>query len=159
MANVDSFSPIGGTYRPRYVGVGVGGTLQNITPPGPGSQAETASVPKVERSLQVNPGLPVQWYKQVLPSPDPTDPAQFPTAYSSRIRGIFGYDDVSFPGCKDALDVVYGTDVPISEVGLYTSQAALTTIPGAAGLIAYHTFRPISKTPNFVLELAWDLKF
>jgi hypothetical protein len=49
-------------------------------------------------------------------------------------------------------------DVSESGVGLFTSEAARDTKPTNIGLIAYNIFAPIVKTPNLVLEIAWDLR-
>lgn len=147
--DVDTYSPVGRTYRVRYVGVGVGGTLQSISPPGPGGQTEHAGVTGLERQVLVT---ATDYLKQVEPNDDTNDPLQFPDDYTVRIRAIFGYDDVSF-----AAQPTYGTNVPLTEFALYTSQAALT-VTGGSGLVCYHQVSPFSKTPDFALELVWELR-
>lgn len=147
--NEDTFSPIGITYRARYIGVGIGGTLQTISPPGPGGQTEHAGVTGLERQVLVN---ATDYYRQIEPNDDPNDPLQFPDAYSVRVRAIFGYDDISFPA-----QPTYGTNVPLTEFALYTSQAALT-VAGGDGCVCYHQVSPFSKTPDFALELVWELR-
>ena len=93
--------------------------------------------------------------KQVRPQDDDTDTETFPTDFSIRFRAIMEYDDVSFAAQLYSL----GTDVPISEAGLFTSEATPDDEPDGRGMIAYNIFTPISVTPNFYLELAWELRF
>lgn len=147
--NTDTYSPVGKTYRVRYVGVGVGGTLQTISPPGPGGQTEHAGVTGLERQVLVT---ATDYLRQVEPSDDTNDPLQFPDDYTVRIRALFDYDDISF-----AAQPTYGTNVPLTEFALYTSQAALT-VAGGSGLVCYHQVSPFSKTPDFALELVWELR-
>jgi hypothetical protein len=145
----DMYSVTGATFRARYVGVGIGGTLQSISPPGPGGQTEHAGVTGLERQVKVT---TADWLKQLEPNDTLSDPLQFPDDYTVRLRAIFAYDDISFPD-----QPLYGTNVPVTEVALYTSQAALA-VAGGNGCIAYHQFSPFSKTPAFALELIWELR-
>lgn len=147
--NADSYSAVGKTYRARYIGVGVGGTLQTISPPGPGGQTEHAGVTGLERQVKIT---ATDYLRQLEPNDDLTDPLQFPDDYTVRLRAVLSYDDVSFPG-----QPTYGTDVPLTEVALYTSQAALT-VAGGDGCVCYHQFSPFSKTPHFAIELLWELR-
>jgi hypothetical protein len=146
------------TYRVRFVGLGIGGSRQTITPPGVGAQVEEVSIIQLEHPVKVS---STRWLKQILPQPDFGDTLIFPNAYTIRFRSIFDYNDVSFPSQVES----YGTNVPVSEIGLYTSEApsagtiSSTIPPGSTGFIAYNIFAPISKTPNFVLEISWELRF
>ncbi len=154
----DILSVMGGatkkTYKPRYIGIGIGGALQTITPPGVGAQIEEVSVTKMEYPMKVTSSI---WLKQILPQPDKSDPQFYPTtpSHSLRLRAIFDETDISFLTQEDG----FGLDVPISEVGLFTSESASQTKPDNTGMIAYNTFSPISKTPNFVLEISWELRY
>jgi len=150
--NTDSIAVGGKTYRPRYIGLGVGGALQTLTPPGPGAQIEEGNVTTLESPVLASAGI---WLQEVLPQSDIADGEIYPTSYSIRFRGVFNLSDVSFAG--QTLDL--GTDVPISEIGLFTSEAVRGSAPDGVGMIAYNIFKPISKTPNFILEIAWELRF
>ena len=154
--NADNFSPLGKTYKPRFIGLGVGGALQSITPPGPGGFTEVATINRLEYPVLSTTG---QYLKEVLPQPNTADMDFFPTDYSVRYRGIFEYNDVSFAGQVDG----FGTAVPISEAALFTSRAGRDLDPavgvnGTLGCIAYHIFEPLTKTPEFVFEVAWELR-
>lgn len=146
----DYFALDGKTYRPRYIGVGVGGVLQSIL--ARGAQIEESSVVTLEKAVKITNS---SWLKQVLPTDDTGNSELFPTDYSIRYRAILEYDDVSFAGQLYSL----GTDVPISEAMLFTSEATPDDEPDGRGSIAYNIFTPISVTPNFYLELAWELRF
>jgi len=148
IGNADALSVVGKTFKPRYIGIGVKGALQTVLPAG--SQTENAEISALELPVKTANG---QWLKEVLPHDNLASVQQFPTAYSVRFRAIFGYNEISF-----ANQPTYGTNVPISEVALYTSEAGQNDEPTNTGLIAYNIFAPVSKTPNFVLEIAWDLR-
>lgn len=146
----DDFALYGKTYRPRYIGLGTGGVLQSIGPKG--AQVEEVSIVTLESPLLVSADV---WLQQLLEQDDVSDPETFPTDFSIRFRTQIGLTDVSFPEQVDA----WGTDVPISEVGLFTSEVDRAVTPDGTGMIAYNIFSPISKTPNFALEVAWELRF
>lgn len=148
--NSDTYAVEGRTYRVRYVGFGVGGSLQTISPPGKGGQVASGTTLKLELPVLTANG---QYLKQVVPHASLSDLSVFPEPYTARVRCVFGYGDVSFVG-----QPIYGTNVPLSEVMLYTSKAPRDPSPGSLGSIAYHQFSPISKTPKFVLEVDWDLR-
>jgi len=154
------------TYRVRWIAVGIGGALQTTTPPGVGSFIEERSVTGLENPYSVSgTGVATEWMKQVLPVGSLTDLDLLPDSTTARFRGIFAIGEIAYPGSTDKDSVSYGTDVPISEAGLFTSQATYDSAPTggvstvADGLIAYNIFRTISVTPNFELEIAWDLRF
>ncbi len=148
----DSVAVGGKTYRPRYIGLGVGGVLQSITPPGKGAQIEEGPIVTLESPVLVYDDV---WLQQVLPQDDISDEEIYPTDYSIRFRAVYDLTEVSF--ANQVMDL--GTDVPISEIGLFTSEADRGIPPDGDGLIAYNIFKPISKSPNFVLEIAWELRF
>lgn len=158
--NADTLAITGKTYKVRFIGVGVGGALQTITPPGPGGFIEETTVNRLEYPVQSAEGTPDEWLKEVLPQDDLSNVQLFPDSFSIRFRALFGATDISFANQIDG----FGTAVPISEAGLFHSQAGLLTDPtvgtnGSLGLVAYNIFSPIVKTPNFTLEIAWSLRF
>ena len=150
--NSDSVAVGGMTYRPRYIGLGVGGILQTITPPGKGAQTEEGGIVTLEAPVMVDSSY---WLQEVLPQGDLSDEEIYPTDFSIRFRAVYDLTEVSF--ASQVLNL--GTDVPISEIGLFTSEALRGSSPDGRGLIAYNIFKPISKTTNFVLEIAWELRF
>lgn len=157
--NTDSYSVLGKTYRPRYIGFGIGGSLQNVSPPGPGGQVEEASVIKLERAVTISKPAAFTWLKQIEPNTSNVNVDMFPDAYTTLFRAILGYDEISFATCVDELGTVWGTEVPLAEIALFTSAADSTVEPGPVQPIAYHTFRPITKTPEITLEVRWGFYF
>jgi hypothetical protein len=148
------------SYWPRWIGVGVGGVGQTVSPPGPGTTIEVVTVERLERPVLVTTIPSTQYLKQVLPQNDLSDTDAFPSDYAIRYRAIFGPDDISF---ADQPDYTYA--VPVSEVGLFTSEASISDDPESAdgdtakvGLIAYNTFNTLTKTPKFSLEIVWELR-
>lgn len=183
----------------RYMAVGIGGTQQTMTavnirtlgyagfaddwdysvaPPaglstgglggaGAAGATQTDSDPTVtglEYPVQVT---STQYYNTIKV------PATFPVAGVVRYTSVLGYNDVSFGAF---------TQVPISEVGLFTSSltAGVTDTqmapldaaesrgpygglfyPGAGTryMIAYNTFPTLMKTSSFVLQIDWELRF
>lgn len=151
-------------YKPRWMGLGVGGALQHWTDPGPGDQVESVLVENLESPIAVSDSY---WLKEVLPNGLPDDDLEgvaYPDDYILRLRGVFDLDDVSYtpsPGYESRNP--YNTLVPVSEVALFTSEADPAADPGLSGgidgFIAYHVFATIPKTPGIILEVDWDLRF
>jgi len=150
-------------HRPRYIGVGVGGNKQTISPPGPGALYETVTIKGLERPVQVTGGVPPYWMRQVDGQTyDEVEyfPDYFPSAFAVRYRTLFDDADISFPD-----QPTYGADVPISEYMLFTSAADRSIEPiNGTGLIdivgacAYCTASPIVKTPLNGLEVIWEFR-
>lgn len=151
-------------YKPRWMGVGVGGALQHWTDPGPGEQIESTLVQNLESPIAVN---DTYWLKEILPNGLPEDDVEgvaYPDEYITRMRGVFDLGDVSYiPSAGNEARNPYDNLVPISEVALFTSEADPTAHPGLTGgvdgFIAYHVFATIPKTPGIILEVDWDLRF
>jgi len=150
------------TYRVRWVGVGTGGVLQSIGTPGGYVELpsvtglESPSIVKVSTVGASN----EEWLKQAEPQAYPAD---FPDQGTIVFHTLFAETDVSF---VHASNPTYGTSVPISEVGLFTSAADpflspdITTHTGdVPGMIAYGLLSPIVKTPNVELEVIWEITF
>jgi len=99
---------------------------------------------------------------------DSLSAAVFPEAGTVRFRAIVGYSQISFGAF---------TSIPISEVGLFTESVPFQDVPplaedrevptsgtpkpplGVRYMIAYNTFDTLSKTPAFVLQVDWELRF
>lgn len=159
-----SFAPVTAERndRVRYMGLGIGGTRQLLlsvanNPPMsttyPGTNLQTDEDPTLttlERPVRVDGsggGPPYSgtdtWLAQVqAPSPHGT-----PTEVT--FRRLFGQ-----------LEFSYGsfTNVPLSEIGLYTGNATPVGVPNNT-FIAYDTFDAIPKTNAFSFEVNWTIRF
>lgn len=147
--------------RVKYIGLGIGGTRQlalahaNAAPYGtayPGTNVQTDTDPAVtrlERPVRVTgsqttyPGLAGDiWLGTVQAPPVHT------TATEATFRRLFLQTEVSYGSFSS---------VPVSEVGLFTSDADPQNFANLA--IAYDTFDTISKTGALELEISWTLRF
>jgi len=147
-------------YRVRYIAYGVGGTMQGVTPPGVGTFTEVVTRYGLESPVEyVRNGATIFYLAQVV-GQDLTDTAYAPNNFTIRFRRVAVETDISY-----ALQPTYGTSVPLSEIGLFTSAAnsIIHTSPvegaGAIGMVAYNTFATITKTPLFQLEVVWEWRF
>jgi hypothetical protein len=147
--------------RVRYMGFGIGGNRQlqlstanaaPISPPYVGTNAQTdtdATITTLERPVRTSgsssayPGLAGDVWLGTIGS---ADPLSIPT--QTTFRRLFTQSEIS-----------YGpfASVPISEVGLFTSNADPTNYLNT--MIAYDTFDTISKTTAFELEVIWSIRF
>lgn len=157
--------------RVRYMGFGIGGTRQlaaaaaNAPPIGglTGSYAANSAagiggnsqtdldrtVRTLERPVRLTggsshyPGVNGDiWLGRIQA------PVEHPTAQQARFRRLFTRDEVSY---------MPFASVPLSEIGLFTSQAD----PGfyLNTLIAYDTFDTLSKTTAISIEVEWTFTF
>jgi hypothetical protein len=144
----------------RYIGVGIGGTRQSASeasnspladtyPDGYGGANiqtdEDLTVSRLERPVKATPSL---WLKQVAAPP------AFPSATSVTYSALFDAAD---------LNLAPHVQMPISEIGLYSSGAdpaqpngGSGTYPGATShMIAYDTFITLHKTGFWALLVNW----
>jgi len=147
--------------RVRYMGFGVGGNRQialaaanapPISPPYSGTNLQTDTDPLIttmERPVRISgstapyPGVVGDEWVGSIGSADPlTIPTQ------TTFRRLFTQTELS-----------YGpyVSVPVSEVGLFTSNADPSNHQNI--MIAYDTFDTISKTTAFELEVVWTIRF
>lgn len=140
---------------PFYLTVGQGSDQQTISPPGPGSQAESALVTHLEDPAEITSGVYLKAFDRATSEPD---------QYTNRYEVILQNTDVSFGA---------NPSYPITEFGMVTSDASPTTPGGlktAAGgpfpgtydngfLIAYRAIPPVTKTALFRLQVLWELRF
>lgn len=164
------------TYRVRWVGVGTGGYLQSVTPPGPGGYTELPTIKGMERPVTIRdtasgvPGETFEYLGQVNVQ-DASSELDFPAPTGTIVyRRVFAENEISFVSATNGASVDYdgtawGTSVPISEVGLFTSEASPFTFPHTAeyasgnvrGFVAYGIFEPIVKTPLVTMEVIWEI--
>lgn len=150
--------------RIKYMGFGIGGTRQLIPDLAngeplvsayPGGNAQTDTDPTVttlERPVRISgsttgPSDPYAvtdvWLGAVQA------PVTFPTATQVMFRRFFPQTEIS-----------YGpfTSVPVSEIGLFTSDASPTGEPHNT-LVAYDTFDSMPKTGSVEFEVEWVIRF
>ena len=158
-----SFSPLTPERddRVRYMGLGIGGnrqlipnssmplSIQTAYPGSNGQSDEDLTVTRLERPVRVTggtspyPGVGTDvWLSQVGAPPG------HPVATQSIFNVLFTQTDVSYGGF---------TSVPLSEIGLFTSAVSPNVYNNT--MIAYDTFDTISKTTDFELEVAWQIRF
>lgn len=150
--------------RIKYMGFGIGGTRQlatalansppmSVAYPGTNLQVDTdPTLTRLERPVRISgsttgPTDPYSvadvWLATIQAPPIQT------TATQITFRRIFAQTEIS-----------YGTfsSVPLSEIGLFTSQAQPLGQPYNVP-VAYDTFDTLSKTGAFELELDWTVRF
>jgi len=146
--------------RIRYMAFGIGGqsqllsvaTIQSLYSGWSGyttpAQVDTdPTVTGLEYPVEITSG---DYYDDV------SQPATFPEAGIARYTAIVGYNEISYPGGP--------TSVPLSEVGLFTEavpsqSTAPTSAPPERYMVAYNTFDTLSKTPAYVLQVDWELRY
>jgi len=147
----------------RYVGFGIGGKRQtnadalnpssalSLTYPGDNDKSDTdVTVSELERPVKVT-SAPL--YLQEIAST-----GDFPTDQSTRFRASFSQLEINLGSLSS---------VPLSEIGLYLSDANPANPNGGAGaypgtslsMVAYDNFLPIEKTGLFSLLVRWEWRF
>lgn len=140
---------------PYYIAVGKGSDQQTVSPPGAGTQVESAQVTYIENPVHYQSGVYLAEFDRPTVEPD---------LYTNRYEKTFQETDISFGA---------STSVPVTEFGLVTKNAVATTPGGkktlAGGpyagtydngyLIAYRAVPPITKTGLFKLQVLWELRF
>jgi len=141
------------------MGFGCGGALQPDTTTYVTGQDEVVTVTALQDPVSVaDDGGTFVYLKQVYNQAD--NSLYFPTAYTARFIADLIETEVSFVGSfTKASNVNVGTSVPLTEAGLYTSEADPYADPTLAnGMICYYTFAPVTKTVKTVLRTEWDLR-
>lgn len=164
------------TRRIKYMGFGIGGVKQSSStvfaaplntsyPPGSDPAATTGSeynseyplaplITSLERPVRISGGS----------TPYPGDPGDVWLVQAPQFSSyVLGTDTLLFVGKVDAAggEILYGpfSGMPLSEVGLFLSDASLASPYNAGKLVAYHSFGTISLTPGIQLELIWTVSF
>ena len=145
-------------YRPRYVAFGVGGLMQGITPPGPGTFSEVKTRYGLERPVEYCRISSDTYYLAQLLGQDLSDLDFAPNPFALRFRRIIAEADISY-----AAQPTYSTRVPLSEVALFSSEAngSVCVSPAEStglvpGMLSYNTFSTLTKTPLNQIELVWE---
>lgn len=170
----------------RYIGFGIGGSRQSSALAGepalmaaydsaggggfpglvPGSQTDTnPAISGLERPVRIVDGVDgtpggggAIWMRKVALIDPLALGSVFPTDTSVRFTVLIASVELNGPALS----------MPLSEIGLYTSNAdpsyangaAPAAYPGSgAFLAAYDTFDPIHKTGAISLEIRWDFRF
>ena len=143
--------------RVAYMGLGVGGSFSSA--PYFATQEELVTVSALEDFVKIT-SSPT-YLKLVLPQT--TVNGSFPDSYTIRFTSILASSEVSFAGNTSKSAQAVGTNVPVSEAGLYLSGATPTAnldhVDNNTRLVAYNIFTPIPVTPNVVLRIDWDFLF
>lgn len=158
------------TAKLKYVGFGCGGVLQS-DPAAQGflnKQAEIASVVALEDPVPLSVAGTVKTFLGTL-NDQRSGTIHFPgIGRTVFIRNVLE-TEISFAGnVTKGSNVVVGTEVPISEAGLYLSTATPTydsANPGLGGdpvaansLAAYNLFDPVVVTPSVSLRIEWEIR-
>lgn len=159
------------TSKIGYIGFGCGGALQTSTLFATG-QAELITVTALQDPVPLQiVGSERLYLKQV--DNQSNNSIYFPGDFRTRFIADISETELSFAGNVTRVsNVDVGTSVPISEAGLYLTDAkatfthdAATSISGEAdpaqpnNLVAYNIFDPIAVTPNVILRVEWELRF
>ena len=159
------------TSKLKYIGFGCGGALQTDTR-FLRTQQELASVVALEDPvpLAIDSGTLVHTYLKPI-QPIAENAIFFPTSTQMLCICNTLESEIAFVGDSDdktaktfASSVLVGSEVPVSEAGLYLSTAAATHDNGlgnpvaANGLVCYNIFDPIIVTPNTSLRMEWCLR-
>lgn len=142
--------------RIRFMAFGVGGSLSED--PFLHTQDELSSVTAVEDYVKID---STNYMIEVLPQTTAND--AFPDNYTIRFVSEILDTQISFAGSTSKSGQVVGTQVPVSEAGLYLSGSSKTSTPdhatNTARLAAYSVFAPIPVNPNLSLRVEWELRF
>jgi len=145
--------------RAMYIAFGVGGVLTSDPTLYNGTQEELTTVSVLEDYVQIL-GTPT-YMKAAEGQGNGTD--SIVGSYALRFITTILESEISFAGNVSKSGAAVGTNVPVSEVGLYLSGADptkdLDDILNNARLVAYNQFDPIAVTPNIVLRVEWELRF
>jgi len=159
------------TAKAKYIGFGCGGVLQTSNDFAR-SQSELVTVTHLEDPIPFEEEANVRTYLKQVDS-QTNSVTYFPEPFRTRFILDIPESWISFAGnTTRASNVAVGTNVPISEAGLFLSTAKPTfshnfDVPVAIeadplapnDMVAYNIFSPITITPNVVLRIEWELRF
>lgn len=164
----DPALPALSTHVLKYIGLGCGGAMQTDGRFA-NTQPETYLAENIEDPVPIGASGGTSTYlKQIEPVAE--NARYFPTDVILRARASIAEAEVTFAGAETRASAVsVGTQVPVSEAGLFLSSAAASytaggPLPGEVdplqpnGLAFYKTFSPVTLTPNAVFEILWEIK-
>ena len=165
------YSPIPAEFgrRPKYVGVGVGGALQTDTRFSR-RQAETRLVTHLEDPVPITISGNARTYLKRVYNQSSNNTLFLPSPYRPSFVVDFAEGEIAFVGnTSRTTGVTVDTSVPVSEFGLYLSDAGTVfTHPAglidevdpltANGMIAYNIQEPVIITPECSLRVIWELR-
>ena len=144
--------------RPRFVGFGVGSVLTSDPTLYYGTQEELPAVTAPEDWVKVS---DTDYLKEL--NAQTLASSSFPDASSVVYILDIAESEISFAGNTSKSGQAVGTDVAVTEVGLYLSGADETANPDDADntsrMVAYNIFSPVHVTPNVVLRVEWEFLF
>jgi hypothetical protein len=154
-----------------YIGFGCGGALQTDSLFSTG-QSELVTVTSLQDPVPIQIVESERLYLKKVDN-QTNSSIYFPGDFRTRFIVDISETELSFAGNKTRVsNVDVGTSVPISEAGLYLTDAKATftheAIPAISGeadpaqpnnLVAYNVFDPIAVTPNVILRVEWELRF
>ena len=162
--------------RVKFMGFGIGGRLQGSstafaapydTSYQPGEDPNATAGNEYDTRFPTAPDI-MSLERPVRISgtedPYPGDPADVWLVQAPKFSSfIAGTGVIKFIGTLDGPggDVAYGsfTDVPLSEVGLFASDADINDAYNPTKLVAYHSFATILFTAGTQMELVWTVSF
>jgi hypothetical protein len=146
--------------RATYIAFGVGGVLSADPTIYNATQEELVTVSALEDYVKID-ATPT-YMKAVEDQTNGSD--SIVGSYAIRFISTILESEISFAAnVSKSGGLAVGTNVPISEVGLYLSGANpavdLDNATNNARLVAYNLFDSITVTPNIVLRIEWELRF
>lgn len=146
-----------------YMGLGCGGSLQTDVRFNR-FQSALVGVTALEDQVRLKQAGTNYWLKKVNNQTlNGTYFPGWPNGTISKFVMEIAESNLAFAGnATYKSNTVVNTEVPISEAGLYLSQANPqdSTNPTAIpGLVAYDVFSPIIVTPNVTVRIEWELRF
>lgn len=157
------------TARPMYIGVGCGGLLQTDTRFSR-RQAEVRAVTHLEDPVPISRSEDERVYLKRVYNMSTASTLTYPEPTRPTFVVDFIAGEIAFVGnATRTTAVTVGTNVPVSELGLYLSTAS-TRFSHVAGLtneadplsnnkmVAYCLISPTPVTPNAGLRIEWEFR-
>ncbi len=157
------------TARPMYIGVGCGGVLQTDTRFSR-RQAEVRAVTHLEDPVPISRSDDERVYMKRIYNMSTASTLTYPTQTRPTYVVDFIAGEIAFAGnATRTTAITVGTNVPISELGLYLSIAntRFSHVVGRSGetdplssnhMVGYCLISPVPVTPNSGLRVEWEFR-